>query len=166
MEHDRNVLFQGAVPENYDRYFGPVIFEPWVEDLVARLAGRKYERVIEIACGTGIVTRILRDALPATTEIIATDLNPDMFEFAKRKFRNGENVIWQQADASILPFRDCSFDAGVCQFGVMFFRIKRLPCASVIASSAVAAFFCSTSGIRSRQIHLAKLRTQRSLYSS
>lgn len=120
MEHDRNVLFQGAVPENYDRYLGPVIFEPWAEDLVLRLAGKKYERVLEIACGTGIVTRRLRDALPATTEIVATDLNPDMFEFAKAKFRNGENVVWQQADASVLPFPECSFDAAVCQFGVMF----------------------------------------------
>jgi ubiquinone/menaquinone biosynthesis C-methylase UbiE len=120
MEHDRNVLFQGAVPENYDRYLGPVIFEPWAKDLVSRLANKKYERVLEIACGTGIVTRRFRDALPATIEIVATDLNSDMFEFAKAKFRDDENVIWQQADASALPFPDCSFDAAVCQFGVMF----------------------------------------------
>ena len=120
MEHDRNVLFQGAVPENYDRYLGPVIFEPWAEDLVLRLTGKKYERVLEIACGTGIVTRRLRDALPATTEIVATDLNPDMFEFAKPKFRNAETMIWQQADASALPFPNYSFDAALCQFGVMF----------------------------------------------
>lgn len=120
MEHDRNVLFQGAVPENYDRYLGPVIFEPWAKDLVSRLANKKYGRVLEIACGTGIVTRRFRDALPATIEIVATDLNSDMFEFAKAKFRDDENVIWQQADASALPFPDCSFDAAVCQFGVMF----------------------------------------------
>jgi len=120
MGHDRNVLFCGAVPENYDRYLGPVIFEPWAEDLVLRLAGRKYERVLEIACGTGFVTRRLRDAFPVTTEIVASDLNPDMFEFAKSKFRKGENVMWQQADASALPFPKCSFDAAVCQFGVMF----------------------------------------------
>ena len=120
MEHDRNVLFQGAIPENYDRYLGPVMFVPWAEDLVLRLAGAKYERVLEIACGTGIVSRRLRDALPATTEIIATDLNPDMFEFAKRKFRKDEKITWQQADASALPFPNCSFDAAVCQFGVMF----------------------------------------------
>jgi ubiquinone/menaquinone biosynthesis C-methylase UbiE len=120
MEHDRNVLFQGAVPENYDRYLGPVIFEPWAEDLVSRFATKKCERVLEIACGTGIVTRRLRDTLHATVEIVATDLNPDMFEFAKPKFGDCENVIWQQADASALPFPDCSFDAAVCQFGVMF----------------------------------------------
>ena len=120
MERDRNVLFQGAIPENYDRYLGPVIFEPYAEDLVSRLKSRKPGRVLEIACGTGIVTRRLRDALPATTEIIATDLNPDMFEFAKAKFKSGENVKWQQADASALPFPDRSFDAIVCQFGYMF----------------------------------------------
>jgi len=120
VKRDRNVLFQGSVPENYDRYLGPVIFEPWAEDLVLRLAGKKYERILEIACGTGIVTRRLRDALPATTEIIATDLNSDMFEFAKPKFSSGENVVWQQADASDLPFPNYLFDAVVCQFGLMF----------------------------------------------
>src|SRR5438045_5666318 len=120
MEHDRNVLFQGAIPENYDRYLGPVMFKPWAEDLVLRLAGRKYERVLEIACGTGIVSRRLRDALPATTEIIATDLNPDMFEFAKRKFRKDENITWQQADASVLRVHGCAFRAAVCHFGGQF----------------------------------------------
>jgi ubiquinone/menaquinone biosynthesis C-methylase UbiE len=120
MERDRNVVFAGAIPRNYDRYLGPVIFEPFAEDLVSRLKGRKLGRLLEIACGTGIVTRRLRDALPASTEIVATDLNPDMFEFAKTKFKNGENVHWQQADASALPFPDVSFDAIVCQFGLMF----------------------------------------------
>ncbi|HEV3392047.1 MAG TPA: class I SAM-dependent methyltransferase [Chthoniobacterales bacterium] len=120
MERDRNVVFAGAIPENYDRYLGPVIFEPYAEDLASRLKGKKFDRVLEIACGTGIVTRRLRDTLPATTEIIATDLNPDMFEFAKAKFRSGRSIRWQQADASTLPFADASFDAVVCQFGFMF----------------------------------------------
>jgi ubiquinone/menaquinone biosynthesis C-methylase UbiE len=62
----------------------------------------------------------LRDALPTEVEIVATDLNPDMFEFARRKFRATENVRWQQADASALPFPDDSFGAVVCQFGYMF----------------------------------------------
>ncbi|MBV9618380.1 MAG: class I SAM-dependent methyltransferase [Verrucomicrobia bacterium] len=120
MTRDRNVLFQGAIPENYDRYLGPVIFEPYAEDLVSRLRGKKIERVLEIACGTGIVTRRLRDTLPAATEVVATDLNPDMFEFAKPKFKSGENIRWQQADAMSLPFQNDSFDAIVCQFGFMF----------------------------------------------
>lgn len=117
---DRNVLFQGAIPENYDRYLGPVIFEPYAEEIAARLPADKLKSVLEIAYGTGIVTRRLRDALPASTEIVATDLNSDMFEFAKPKFKKNENVRWQQAEASALPFPDDSFDAAVCQFGFMF----------------------------------------------
>ena len=120
MVRDRNVVFAGEIPENYDRFLGPVIFEPYAEDLAARLKSKKFERVLEIACGTGIVTRRLRDELPPTTEIVATDLNPDMFEFAKARFKTGENIRWQQADASVLPFPNASFDAVVCQFGFMF----------------------------------------------
>lgn len=120
MERNRNVIFAGAIPENYDRYLGPVIFEPYAQDLVSRLKDTKTERVLEIACGTGIVTRQLRDGLPPKTEIVATDLNPDMFKYAQQKFRDNENVRWQQADASALPFPDNSFDTVVCQFGYMF----------------------------------------------
>jgi ubiquinone/menaquinone biosynthesis C-methylase UbiE len=120
MEQDRNVLFQGAIPENYDRYLGPVIFEPFARDMARRLVDRKIESLLEIACGTGIVTRHLRNTVPRSTKITATDLNPDMFKFAKAKFRDGEQVDWQQADASALPFADNSFDAVVCQFGFMF----------------------------------------------
>ena len=105
---DRNVLFQGEIPENYDRYLGPVIFEPFAEDIVGRLPADKLESVLEIACGTGIVTRRLRDALAPLTEVVATDLNSDMFEFAKAKFKNNENVRWQQADASALSFSEIS----------------------------------------------------------
>lgn len=117
---DPNVLFRGTIPENYDRFLGPVIFEPFAKDLVGRLPADKLKSVLEIACGTGIVTRRLRDALPDTTEIVATDLNADMFEFAKPKFKTNENVRWQEADASALPFPANSFDAAVCQFGLMF----------------------------------------------
>ena len=117
---DRNVRFRGTIPENYDRYLGPVIFEPFADDLASRLGAGQYQSVLEIACGTGIVTRRLRDMLVSGTEITATDLNSDMFEFAKRKFKKNEKVRWQRADASALPFSANSFDAAVCQFGLMF----------------------------------------------
>jgi ubiquinone/menaquinone biosynthesis C-methylase UbiE len=126
MKHDRNVLFQGAIPKHYDRYLGPVIFEPFARDIARRLVDRKIQSLLEIACGTGIVTRHLRDTVPLRIPIIATDLNPDMFEFAKPKFRDGENVRWQQADASALPFPDGAFDAVVCQFGLMFVPEKNV----------------------------------------
>ncbi len=120
MPVDHNVLFQGEIPKNYDRYLGPVIFEPYARDIARRLVDRGIQSLLEVACGTGIVTRHLRNTLPMSVEMTATDLNADMFEFAKLKFRDGERVRWQQADASALPFPDGSFDAIVCQFGFMF----------------------------------------------
>ena len=82
------------------------------------------ERVLETAAGTGIVTRLLRDLLPANVQLTATDLNAPMLDIARTKFRAGERVAFQPADAMALPFRDASFDAVVCQFGVMFFPDK------------------------------------------
>ena len=68
------------------------MFEPFARDIARRLMDRKIQSLLEIACGTGIVTRRLRDTVPLRIPIIATDLNADMFEFAKRKFKDGENV--------------------------------------------------------------------------
>lgn len=123
---DQNAIFGGSIPENYDRYLGPSFFEPFADDLVARLDPKRHQKVLEVACGTGIVTRRLRDCLPAEAELIATDLNPAMFALAQHKFDPKENVIWREADASALPFADGSFDAVVCQFGVMFFPDKEV----------------------------------------
>lgn len=124
MIRDPNAVFGGSIPENYDRYLGPSFFEPFANDLVARLDPARSRNVLEIACGTGIVTRRLRDRFSAETEIIATDLNPAMLALVHNKFDPKENVIWREADASALPYGDGSFDAVVCQFGVMFFPDK------------------------------------------
>jgi SAM-dependent methyltransferase len=80
--------------------------------------------VLELACGTGIVTRRLRDWLPSDARLVASDLNGAMIEQARTKFRSDEHVEWQEADATNLPFADQSFDIAVCQFGVMFFSDK------------------------------------------
>jgi len=82
--------------------------------------------VLELACGTGILTRVLRDRLPATTRLVATDLNEPMIQNAARKFSQGDAVEWKQADASSLPFEDQTFDAVICQFGIMFVPDKAL----------------------------------------
>jgi ubiquinone/menaquinone biosynthesis C-methylase UbiE len=121
---DQHANFGGSIPENYDRYLGPSFFEPFARDLVARLDRASHRNVLEIACGTGIVTRRLRDHLSAETKLVATDLNPVMFLLAQNKFSQSENVTWREADANALPFADGSFDAAVCQFGVMFFPEK------------------------------------------
>ena len=118
-----NAAFVGSIPENYDRYLGPVLFAPYAADLVERVAVPDSASVLELACGTGIVTRRLRDRLSPSVKIVATDLNDAMFNYASQKFRPGE-IEWQQADAGELPFPSESFDAIVCQFGLMFFPDK------------------------------------------
>ena len=123
---NKNAEFAGTIPAAYDRYLGPILFQPYAEDLAARLRVDGNGSVLEVACGTGILTRILRDRLPATTKLVATDLNEPMIRNAAQKFRQGEAVEWREADAAKLPFDDQSFDAVVCQFGIMFLPDKRL----------------------------------------
>jgi ubiquinone/menaquinone biosynthesis C-methylase UbiE len=117
---DEHAQFAGSIPAAYDRYLGPVLFQPYAEDLAARLHVPADGVVLELACGTGIVTRELRNRLPATVTLLATDLNEPMFRHAAAKFAKGEAVEWRQADACSLPFGDDEFDAVVCQFGIMF----------------------------------------------
>lgn len=116
-------VFAGSVPKIYERYLVPLIFEPYARDLAERVAARRPRRVLELASGTGVVTRRLSEALPAEVEIVATDLNPPMIAEAER-IGTARPVRWQQADALQLPFPDRSFDAVVCQFGCMFFPDK------------------------------------------
>jgi ubiquinone/menaquinone biosynthesis C-methylase UbiE len=117
---NKNAQFAGSIPAAYDRYLGPILFQPYAEDLAARLTLDANGSVLELACGTGILTRVLRDRLPASTRLVATDLNEPMFRNAAQKFRQNEAVEWKQADAASLPFGDATFDAVVCQFGIMF----------------------------------------------
>jgi ubiquinone/menaquinone biosynthesis C-methylase UbiE len=119
-----DAAFVGSIPEHYDRYMGPIIFADYAADIARRAAAGKPATVLETAAGTGIVTRALRDHLPADTRLTATDLNPPMLDVARAKFRSGEQVEFQPADATALPFADGSFDAVVCQFGVMFYPDK------------------------------------------
>jgi SAM-dependent methyltransferase len=115
--------FSGSVPARYDRYLGPVLFEPYADDLVGRLELRDDLRVLEVACGTGIVTRRLRQALPEGATLVATDLNEPMLAEARTRVPL-EGIEWRQADALELPFEDDAFDVYVCQFGLMFLPDK------------------------------------------
>jgi SAM-dependent methyltransferase len=116
--------FVGSIPQHYDRGLGPMIFVDYAADISRRVADRAPRRILETAAGTGIVTRALRDALTAGSQLTATDLNAPMLEIARTKFRIGEQVEFQPADATALIFADGSFDAVVCQFGVMFYPDK------------------------------------------
>jgi SAM-dependent methyltransferase len=116
-------VFAGSVPKFYDTYLVPLIFEPYAADLVDRLKSRPLSRVLEVAAGTGVVTRALAATLPENTSIVATDLNQAMLDQASA-VGTKRAVEWRQADAMRLPFQDGTFDAVVCQFGVMFFPDK------------------------------------------
>jgi len=115
-------VFAGSVPQLYETHMVPLIFEPYAADIAERLGSRPVGRLLEVACGTGVVTRALA-ALPGIGAIVATDLNQAMIDQAKSTGTK-RPVEWRQADALALPFPDASFDAVVCQFGVMFFPDK------------------------------------------
>ncbi len=121
---DTHIEFVGSIPETYDAHLGPLLFEHYAADLAGRVTVPPGGRVLELACGTGIATERLRAALPEDVEIVATDLNEAMLDFARSKRGGLANVHYQVADALDLPFEDASFDAVTCQFGVMFFPDK------------------------------------------
>lgn len=116
--------FVGSIPEFYDKGLGPHIFEDYAVDIAGRAAALAPNKVLELAAGTGIVSRQLRDSLAAQTSLTVTDLNDPMLAVASAKFNDGELVEFMPADASDMPFDDAAFDLLVCQFGVMFFPDK------------------------------------------
>lgn len=122
--------FSASIPKLYEAHMVPLIFQPYADDLVQRLAARPLTQVLEIAAGTGVVTRAMASALPADVAIVATDLNPPMLAMAA-EIGTSRPVTWRQADAMQLPFADGSFDAVVCQFGAMFFPDKAAAFAQV-----------------------------------
>jgi SAM-dependent methyltransferase len=105
------------MPQAYDRWLAPSVFRPFAVDLARRAANSAPRRLLEIAAGTGVLTRELVTAIPAA-RVTATDLNAAMVEFGSRRV---PLAAWRQADALRLPFDDRQFDLVICQFGVMFF---------------------------------------------
>jgi len=121
--HAVTTQFSGSIPEIYDKYLVPLIFEPYAIDLAQRAAALPITNILELAAGTGVVTRRLAMALPGSVFIIASDLSQPMLDQAAA-VGTSRPVDWRQADALALPFDKASFDAVVCQFGVMFFPDK------------------------------------------
>ncbi len=111
--------FSGSVPNHYDQYMGPMFFEPYAIEVSNRIDPSSVGVALELASGTGRVTRHLRDVLPSTTKLIASDISPDMLAVAKEKLK-AANIDWQIIDAQELPFDDDSIDLVVCCFGYMF----------------------------------------------
>jgi ubiquinone/menaquinone biosynthesis C-methylase UbiE len=117
-------IFAGSIPEIYDRYLVPLIFDSYALDLAERVAEGGPQSVLEMAAGTGVLTRTMASRLPAYAHIVATDLNQPMLDHAKARQSHADRIEWKQADALALPFEDERFDAVACQFGVMFFPDK------------------------------------------
>jgi SAM-dependent methyltransferase len=120
LSNNQDKVFAGSVPTLYDEYLVPLIFDAYAHEMAARVRATDPSRVLEIAAGSGAVTRALASALPAGTAIVATDFNQPMLDRAQLVGTSRE-VQWRWADAMDLPFPDESFDAVVCQFGAMFF---------------------------------------------
>jgi ubiquinone/menaquinone biosynthesis C-methylase UbiE len=114
-------VFAGSIPDIYDTYLVPLIFEAYASDLARRVAEAAPAQVLETAAGTGVVTRALAPLLENGARYLVSDLNQPMLERAASRQNADERIIWRQADALDLPFEEDSFDAVCCQFGVMFF---------------------------------------------
>ncbi|MBE1284742.1 MAG: methyltransferase domain-containing protein [Rhodobacteraceae bacterium] len=119
--NDTTSAFVGNIPTNYDTRMGPVIFDHMAKRMADRAAALHPGRVLEIAAGTGIVTRHLADSLGEEVAILATDLNEPMLQVARNKLDGDARVEFQEADAQDLSFDDGVFDVVICQFGHMFF---------------------------------------------
>ena len=114
-------IFAGSIPENYDRYLVPLIFESYARDMAQRAAALSPKAVLEMAAGSGVVTRALAPMLSPDARYVVTDLNQPMLDYAATRQEQDDRLTWRQADAQALPFEDAAFDLVCCQFGVMFF---------------------------------------------
>ena len=115
-----SIAFSGDIPAHYDAGLGPMFFEPFALELADRVGRMRPRRILELACGTGRITKLLRTVAAPGASLTATDINPAMVRYA-RLLVNDPEIRWQEADATNLPFPDASYDCIVVGFGVMFY---------------------------------------------
>jgi len=119
-----SATFAGSIPEYYDACLGPAWFDPFAQDLAERLPSKPPGGVLEIACGTGLLSKRVRERLEPGVRFVATDLSKAMLDYARAKLP-GASIEWREADAARLPFADGEFGAVLCSFGVMFVPDRR-----------------------------------------
>jgi len=108
--------------ETYQHYFVPAMFLPWAKVLLRCAAPKPGERVLDIACGTGIVAREAAPSVEAAGSVAALDINPAMLAVARAQpAPQGAAIEWREGSATALPFPDASFDLALCQHGLQFF---------------------------------------------
>lgn len=111
-------------PENYERFFVPVIGRPLAEDLLSQSDLQKGERVLDVACGTGIVARTASQKVGKTGSVTGLDINPAMLEVARSTLHRDNPIKWINSNAEAMPFTDETFDAVFCQLGLQFMEDK------------------------------------------
>ncbi|HLS47699.1 MAG TPA: methyltransferase domain-containing protein, partial [Gemmatimonadales bacterium] len=112
--------YRGSPPQNYERYFVPAIGAPAARGLIGIAALRPGERVLDVACGTGIVTRLAAEAVGGSGTVAGLDINPGMLMVARSSVPAGMTIEWHEAGAESMPFADATFDAVLCQMGLQF----------------------------------------------
>jgi ubiquinone/menaquinone biosynthesis C-methylase UbiE len=112
----------GSAPELYQRYLVPAVTALWAADVIDQVALQPGERVLDVACGTGIVTRLAADRVGATGQVTGLDLNPGMLAVARSlPAVTRVEMDWQEGSALALPFPEATFDVVLCQLGLQFF---------------------------------------------
>jgi ubiquinone/menaquinone biosynthesis C-methylase UbiE len=115
----------GSAPEVYERELVPAVFGVWAPILVELAQPRPSERILDVACGTGVVARIAATRVGPSGTVVGIDLNPGMLSVARSVVspdsRSGGQLQWQEASADKLPFPDGSFNVVYCQLGLQFF---------------------------------------------
>ena len=112
--------YRGNAAQNYERYFVPAIGAPVADDLIKVAALRKNERGLDVACGTGVITRLAWHSVGTAGRVVGLDVNPGMLAVARAVTPPGMTIEWQEASAEDMPFPDGSFDAVLCQMGLQF----------------------------------------------
>lgn len=120
---DTHIPFERSIPEVYEKYLGPYLYEPFAQYVITRINGEA-EKVLEIGVGSGRLTNHLVTKVNSQGKITALDINPNMLDVARKKVK-ATNVEFVLGDAQELPFPDNSFDLVICQFGFMFLPDKQ-----------------------------------------